>query len=883
MSREGIVTRTLSNEFKKERGIIDIQCDKDTSFMWCHVKYIRTNDSNNWGKPMNTSNDSILTDYDIILSRSLDYRGIVYPVKLDAITDIEKKNSIGFNVYTIGAEDVVLTLRVSSGYSECINLFMFKGKYMLIDDLSKFSGDYEEDKRRCRMCLLAFANNNRLMSHHCTGTGRGKFFPFILALSTTWFNTDKPRLSGYSYVLTSTNERLVRVSKVDSEDLMITLTISIMKDYQDLFDSYKKVPPEYTVCKYCGKGCYGPTAYFQGGYYHHLCFNECFPLIIVSNNAKELPKIDDTKCIEIANFMLFPDRIETNKLLLTKNLLTVYQDQGVDPDTIISLVVKRCYPCIDSVTGLTKNGFLDFESFNLSIDDYSLARGVYESIGFTDFTKYVNLYTMTEASIISDTFGYLRREIYNLFRVDPCSHTTFSSLSWDIALHETSIFSDSKTLDTNISNQSILSILRNGSIDTPGNVIKRHSKANNKYMKDYDPNEADKYIIHFEVEKIYETQMTRLPMSNMKFEKQSIIDDINVNIYAGRDDKQYCSVSKYISKLKSDTGAIFIVDLKYPLHLHELHNDFPLVVTTGTLENTEEKIPMMTLLKKRMCVIYSENLDFYIKKGLLVVWVHSIITFQLKKTRMSFINRLPMVNLNMYPSTVPQIKLIVLELSRLLLQRFHYDFMVEKFGRDKILLVCSDYKSLIYEINHPDPYPIIYSDKDAESFPIDSSKYPLSSRYYSNIESQSRIFRDKCNGKIIREIVILDAKTYCYEATHDSPFNGSNAINMEIIDSSYREFKKAKGLTRNQFKEINIRHYKDALYRDNGPGLLSRKPIETRFLLPNSINTLAHGHYKTFKYIYDSSKKVESLTEEITNEMYTSGYNYDSVFIPVPK
>ena len=91
------------------------------------------------------------------------------------------------------------------------------------------------------------------------------------------------------------------------------------------------------------------------------------------------------------------------------------------------------------------------------------------------------------------------------------------------------------------------------------NIAKRHSNANNKYMKNYDPTKPSKYILHHDMNNLYGWAMSwYLPYGEFKWLKNA--DKFDVNL-----------VSE-----KSPIGYILEVDLEYTDELHALHNNYPL-------------------------------------------------------------------------------------------------------------------------------------------------------------------------------------------------------------------------------------------------------------------------------------------------------------------
>ena len=90
-------------------------------------------------------------------------------------------------------------------------------------------------------------------------------------------------------------------------------------------------------------------------------------------------------------------------------------------------------------------------------------------------------------------------------------------------------------------------------------IAHRHARANNKYMKNYNPENESSYIMYLDANNLYGWAMPKpLPYRNFRWAssdrtKQDWID--------------------YINTKKDSTGYIYEVDLEYPSELHNLHND----------------------------------------------------------------------------------------------------------------------------------------------------------------------------------------------------------------------------------------------------------------------------------------------------------------------
>ena len=89
-------------------------------------------------------------------------------------------------------------------------------------------------------------------------------------------------------------------------------------------------------------------------------------------------------------------------------------------------------------------------------------------------------------------------------------------------------------------------------------ISKRYSKANNKYLKFYDPKQESKYIIYLDANNLYGYVIPNfLPTSRFKW----------------IDPKEF-GLNKYTSN--SSKACVLEGDLEYLKELRELHSDYPL-------------------------------------------------------------------------------------------------------------------------------------------------------------------------------------------------------------------------------------------------------------------------------------------------------------------
>ena len=152
-------------------------------------------------------------------------------------------------------------------------------------------------------------------------------------------------------------------------------------------------------------------------------------------------------------------------------------------------------------------------------------------------------------------FNKLIKACLDYYGFDPRHYFSSPGLSWDAMLKmtviELEIISD---IDMHL-------FIEKGMRSGISYIAKRQSKANNKYMKDYDGSEESVYIIYLDANNYYGWAMIQyLPYGRFKWFSKKEIDEFDLN-----------SISK-----NSSIGYILEVDLEYPSELHDLHNDYPL-------------------------------------------------------------------------------------------------------------------------------------------------------------------------------------------------------------------------------------------------------------------------------------------------------------------
>ena len=167
--------------------------------------------------------------------------------------------------------------------------------------------------------------------------------------------------------------------------------------------------------------------------------------------------------------------------------------------------------------------------------------------------QYHDLYLKSDVLLLADVFENSREKCLNIYGLDPCHYVSSPGLFWDAILKKTKL---NLNLISDIHMQYFIEKGMRGGISA---ITHRYAVANNKYMKNYDPEAESTYISYLDANNLYGWAMSqKLPTGDFRW--IPCPDVINLNSYDENSAK----------------GLILEFNLEYPPELHHLHNDYPL-------------------------------------------------------------------------------------------------------------------------------------------------------------------------------------------------------------------------------------------------------------------------------------------------------------------
>ena len=405
---------------------------------------------------------------------------------------------------------------------------------------------------------------------------------------------------------------------------------------------------------------------------------------------------------------------------------------------------------------------------DISDDDYNHAKDVWNTFSIKNMGEYHDLYLRSDVLLLADVFENFRVACLENYRLDPGHYVSSPGLSWDAMLKMTGI---NLELITDIDQQLFIERGMRGGISI---ITHRYAKANNPYMKFYNPEDDTTYIMYLDANNLYGWAMIQpLPYGGFRWVEP-----------------------KFYDKKVEGIGYIYEVDLEYPEELHDLHNDYPcaadkMVVKDEMLSpyckkikedykissgNVQKLIP--TLYDKEKYVLHEENLKLYLSLGLKLKKVHRVLQFREKPWLKPYIDFntemrknaknsfekdfFKLMNNSVFGKTMENIRkrcnvyletdpdhflrqtakptykdckifhenlvavnmmkrrlllnkpsyvgMCILDLSKILMYDFHYNFIKAKYG-EKAILLFSDTDSLCYIIKTEDVYEDLNKDR----------------------------------------------------------------------------------------------------------------------------------------------------------------------------
>ena len=538
-----------------------------------------------------------------------------------------------------------------------------------------------------------------------------------------------------------------------------------------------------------------------------------------------------------------------------------------------------------------KDAFFSQLTGEISDEDFSHARKVWEKFGMTDLGEYHDLYLKTDVFLLTDVVENFRTVLLKNYLLDPAWFLTAPAFFWEAMLKMTGVELE-LICEGNIEMFRFFERQIRGGVSS---VFHRFSQANNKFMKDFDPSQPSKFIVYLDANSLYPTAMMQpLPVGGFEWLSEGVLE----------------KWEKIVDS--EDLGCVLEVDLEYPAELHDFHNDFPLAPELMEVGGIHKLIP--NLKDKEKMVLDGRNLKLFLSLGMKLKKIRRGIGFREKAFMKPFIewntklrtaarndfekelfklasnsvygktmenvrNRINMrlVNdrkkkanlfkkINFKHATkfgekiaavhMKKTKVIlnkpifvgaaILDLSKIHMFEFHYGYVKKKWEKVKVLY--SDTDSLILEIETDD----FFADtgEDVKKW-FDTSKYPKDHFAAKNgfpVGKNKKIlgmFKDEAEGKIIREFVGLRPKCYSVLMDEKEIKKAKGTKKNTVKSISHEDFVRVlQGEKFPPMKNISIRSHLHEIFTEQMWKVALSAEDDKRIVMEDGIQTLAIGHWR---------------------------------------
>ena len=475
---------------------------------------------------------------------------------------------------------------------------------------------------------------------------------------------------------------------------------------------------------------------------------------------------------------------------------------------------------------------------SISEEDYQHAQRVWKEFEIHNLGDYHDLYLRRDVVLLANVFEAFRDTCLKHYKLDPAH---FYTSPGNTCLKHTGIRLELLT------DPDMLLMFQQGIRGGITQVVRKHASANNKYMGDkFDPNEDTTYLQYLDANNLYGWAMSQ-PLPKRGF-KWTYVNPNEISELASRTDKGYVlevnvsypkelhnqhndlpfmcermeinGVEKLVPNLRDKKNYVIHIQalnqaLQHRLRLDRIHRviefdqlpwlktyiDFNTQLRTAATNDFEKdffKLMNNSVFGKTM-----ENIRKHRNIKLVTTEEKYLRTVMKPNFKSGVLFGENLMGCEMGKIKVVMNKLVylgqaILDLSKIVMYELHYNYMVPKYGLEKLKLCYMDTDSLVYDIKTEDFYEDIANDVEARFDTSGYSKTDFRPLPIGLNKKVTGLMKNELGGKIMTEFMALRPKLYSCKK-----LNGS-------------EDKKCKGIKKCIVKKtLTFEDYKTCLFSDS--------------------------------------------------------------------
>ena len=187
----------------------------------------------------------------------------------------------------------------------------------------------------------------------------------------------------------------------------------------------------------------------------------------------------------------------------------------------------------------------------------------------------------------------------------------------------------------------------------------------------------------------------------------------------------------------------------------------------------------------------------------------------------------------------------ILDLSKIVMYEFHYDYMVPKYGLEKLKFCYMDTDSLVYDIKTEDFYEDIANDVETR---FDTSGYSKTDFRPLPIGLNKKVIglmKEELRGKIMTEFVGLRPKLYSYKKLDDSEDKKCKGIKKCFVKKTltFEDYKTCLFSDSTEYRsQLMFRSSNHEVYTIEVNKVALNRDDDKRISRKDGISTFARGH-----------------------------------------